>query len=91
MAELVDALDSGSSGSNIVQVQVLLSAPEFEMSPRNRAFLMLVFSRANSHANFYIAFYATFCIILIYGGGIMAVYKRNGNFYIKGNIRKMDV
>ena len=27
MAELVDALDSGSSGKNLVQVQVLLSAP----------------------------------------------------------------
>ena len=27
MAELVDALDSGSSGRNLVQVQVLLSAP----------------------------------------------------------------
>ena len=33
MAELVDALASGASGSNTVQVQVLLRAPtKFQMS-----------------------------------------------------------
>ena len=30
MAELADALDSGSSEGNLMQVQVLLSAPEHE-------------------------------------------------------------
>ena len=61
MAELVDALDSGSSGSNIVQVQVLLSAPEFKISPRNGAFLMLIFAHDVFRDAFFIAFYATFC------------------------------
>ena len=31
VAELVDALDSGSSGSNPVEVQVLSSAPQIQM------------------------------------------------------------
>ena len=44
MAELADALDSGSNESNLMQVQALLSAPK---SPRakisSRAFSFLLF------------------------------------------------
>ena len=35
MAELVDALASGASASNGVEVQVLLSAPELYIKPTN--------------------------------------------------------
>ncbi len=51
MAELVDALDSGSSGSNPVEVQVLLSAPspktiislpQFALLNRNGLFYFFV-------------------------------------------------
>ena len=38
VAELADALDSGSSGSNTVQVQVLLSAPEKKTSRKTGLF-----------------------------------------------------
>ena len=40
MAELADALDSGSSGGNFVEVQVLLPAPK--QRGRNRVPFVLV-------------------------------------------------
>ena len=42
MAELADALDSGSSGSNTVQVQVLLPAPKAKGRPTGDGFLFFL-------------------------------------------------
>ena len=39
MAELADALDSGSNGRKAVQVQVLLPAPEKEKTRESVSFL----------------------------------------------------
>ena len=57
MAELVDALDSGSSGSNIVQVQVLLSAPLFKISPRNGGFFNTDFAHDAFYDDFFVIFH----------------------------------
>ena len=40
MAELADALDSGSSGGDFVKVQVLLPAPKVALAPASAIFAL---------------------------------------------------
>ena len=43
MAELADALDSGSSESNFMQVQVLFPAPERRFGYPKRFFILFIY------------------------------------------------
>ena len=68
VAELADALDSGSSGCKIVQVQVLSSAPNQIPSIDKRNFVNRWFFVCSKVPYLSYSEHCAFCIVEIVGG-----------------------